>query len=158
MCGARRGTISQREKVTGRAFDRQIGSTKRGIAMQTSGSGSDSPSAAIFATLPVTASGHPGNLGLDLDVQLMSGNCKDPTPPSALGPPSGEFSGPTAPANLGYPTLPLKSGFFTDDDPICGRRRSAKPQVLNGLPTGDPQDKAMTPAGKARNGCYGALH
>jgi hypothetical protein len=29
MCGARRGTISQREKVTGRAFDRQIGSTKR---------------------------------------------------------------------------------------------------------------------------------
>ena len=30
MCGARRGTLSQREKVTGRAFDRQIGSTKRG--------------------------------------------------------------------------------------------------------------------------------
>ncbi len=28
--GARRGTLSQREKVTGRAFDRQIGSTKRG--------------------------------------------------------------------------------------------------------------------------------
>ncbi len=30
VCGARRGTRSQREKVTGRAFDRQIGSTKRG--------------------------------------------------------------------------------------------------------------------------------
>ncbi len=29
MCGARRGTLSQREKVTGRAFDRQIGSAKR---------------------------------------------------------------------------------------------------------------------------------
>ena len=34
--------------------------------MQTAGSGSDSPSTAIFATLPVTASGHPGNLGLNL--------------------------------------------------------------------------------------------
>ncbi len=33
------------------------------IAMQTAGSGPDSPSTAIFATLPVTASGHPGNLG-----------------------------------------------------------------------------------------------
>ena len=32
--------------------------------MQTAGSGPDSPSAVIFATLPVTASGHPGNLGL----------------------------------------------------------------------------------------------
>ena len=31
--------------------------------MQTAGSGPDSPSTAIFATLPVTASGHPGNLG-----------------------------------------------------------------------------------------------
>ena len=30
VCGARRDTLSQREKVTGRAFDRQIGSTKRG--------------------------------------------------------------------------------------------------------------------------------
>ena len=30
MCCALRGTLSQREKVTGRAFDRQIGSTKRG--------------------------------------------------------------------------------------------------------------------------------
>ncbi len=29
VCGARRGTLSQREKVTGRAFDRQIASTKR---------------------------------------------------------------------------------------------------------------------------------
>ena len=28
MCCARRGALSQREKVTGRAFDRQIGSTK----------------------------------------------------------------------------------------------------------------------------------
>jgi hypothetical protein len=32
--------------------------------MQTAGSGPDSPSTAIFATLPVTAIGHPGNLGL----------------------------------------------------------------------------------------------
>ncbi len=30
VCGAPRGTLSQRQKVTGRAFDRQIGSTKRG--------------------------------------------------------------------------------------------------------------------------------
>ena len=30
VCGARRGTPSQREMDTGRAFDRQIGSTKRG--------------------------------------------------------------------------------------------------------------------------------
>ena len=30
MCGTRRGTLSQREKVTGRTIDRQIGSTKRG--------------------------------------------------------------------------------------------------------------------------------
>ncbi len=29
------------------------------IAMQTAGSGPDSPSTAIFTTLPVTASGHP---------------------------------------------------------------------------------------------------
>jgi hypothetical protein len=28
--GARRGTLSQREKATGRAFDRQIGSTRKG--------------------------------------------------------------------------------------------------------------------------------
>ena len=32
--------------------------------MRTAGSGPDSPSTAIFATLPVTASSHPGNLGL----------------------------------------------------------------------------------------------
>ncbi len=34
------------------------------IAMQTAGSGTNSPSTAILATVPVTASGHPGNLGL----------------------------------------------------------------------------------------------
>ena len=51
VCGARRGTLSKREKVTGRAFDRQIGSTKRGIAMQTAGSGPGSPSTHIcYAT------------------------------------------------------------------------------------------------------------
>ncbi len=33
------------------------------IAMQTAGSGPHSPSTATFATLPVTASGDPGNLG-----------------------------------------------------------------------------------------------
>ena len=33
------------------------------IAMQTAGSGPDSPSTAIFTTLPVTVSSHPGNLG-----------------------------------------------------------------------------------------------
>ena len=32
--------------------------------MQTAGSGPGSPSTALFVTLPVTASGHPGNLGL----------------------------------------------------------------------------------------------
>ncbi len=31
--------------------------------MQTAGSGPDWPSTAVFATLPVTASGHRGNLG-----------------------------------------------------------------------------------------------
>ncbi len=31
--------------------------------MQTAGSGPDSPSTAIFATLPVIANGHLGNLG-----------------------------------------------------------------------------------------------
>ena len=30
VCGARRGMLPQRERVTGRVFDRQIGSTKRG--------------------------------------------------------------------------------------------------------------------------------
>ncbi len=34
--------------------------------MQTAGTGPDSPATAIFATLPATASGHPGNLGLNL--------------------------------------------------------------------------------------------
>ncbi len=33
------------------------------IAMQTAGSGPASPSTAIFATLPATTSGHPGNVG-----------------------------------------------------------------------------------------------
>ncbi len=33
------------------------------IAMPTAGSGPDSPSTAVFATLRVTASRHPGNLG-----------------------------------------------------------------------------------------------
>ncbi len=41
VCGARRRTLSQREKVTGRAVDRQIGSTKRGIAMRTAGLGGE---------------------------------------------------------------------------------------------------------------------
>ena len=30
VCGARRGTLSQREKVTGRGFDRQISPIKSG--------------------------------------------------------------------------------------------------------------------------------
>ena len=30
VCGAGRGTLSQRELATGRAFDRQIGPTKKG--------------------------------------------------------------------------------------------------------------------------------
>ncbi len=34
--------------------------------MQTAGSGPDSPSTAILATLPATTSGHPGNLGLTI--------------------------------------------------------------------------------------------
>ena len=38
--------------------------------MQTAGSGPDSPSTVIFATLPVTASGHPGNLGLSVYLSL----------------------------------------------------------------------------------------
>ena len=37
--------------------------------MQTAGSGPDSPSTAIFATLPVTASGHPGNLGTSVRIE-----------------------------------------------------------------------------------------
>ena len=34
--------------------------------MRTAGSGPESPSTAIFATLPATASGHPGNLGYNV--------------------------------------------------------------------------------------------
>ncbi len=34
--------------------------------MQTAGSRADSPSITIFATLLLTASGHPGNLGWDV--------------------------------------------------------------------------------------------
>jgi hypothetical protein len=33
------------------------------IAMQTAGSGPESPSTVIFAKLQATASGHPGNVG-----------------------------------------------------------------------------------------------
>ena len=58
-----RGTPSQREKVTGPAFDRQIDSKNGGIAMQTAGSGPDSPSTAVLATLAVTVRGHLGFLG-----------------------------------------------------------------------------------------------
>ncbi len=43
------------------------------IAMRTAGSGPDSPSGAILATLPVTASGHPGNFGL---MKLLSGKSR----------------------------------------------------------------------------------
>ena len=41
--------------------------------MQTAGSGPGSSSTAIFATLPVTASGHPGNLGLGFIVERPNG-------------------------------------------------------------------------------------
>ena len=34
--------------------------------MQAAGSGPDSPSSDILATLPATTSSHPGNLGLEL--------------------------------------------------------------------------------------------
>ncbi|MCZ6774479.1 MAG: hypothetical protein O7G83_21185, partial [Proteobacteria bacterium] len=61
--GARRGALSQCEKVTGRAFDRQIGSTKRGDRYADCQIRAGSPATAIFAMLPVTASGHLGNLG-----------------------------------------------------------------------------------------------
>ena len=44
VCGRAPGYAFKARKVTGRAFDRQIGSTKRGIAMQTAGSGPGSPS------------------------------------------------------------------------------------------------------------------
>ncbi len=59
VCGARRGTLPRREKATGRAFDRQIGSTMGG-AIQTAASGPDLMSAAVMATLPVTTSDYLG--------------------------------------------------------------------------------------------------
>ncbi len=43
----------------------KIGSRSGEIAMQNAGSGPDSPSTAIPPTLPVTAGGHSGNLGLE---------------------------------------------------------------------------------------------
>ena len=63
LCGVRRRTLSQRERVIGRAFDRQIGSTKRGDHYGDYRISPDSPSTAILATISVTTSGHPGNLG-----------------------------------------------------------------------------------------------
>ena len=47
----------------GRHLIAKLARRNRGTAMQTAGSGSESPSTAIFATLPVATSGHPGNLG-----------------------------------------------------------------------------------------------
>ncbi len=63
VCGARRGTLSQREKVTGRAFDRQIGSTKRGdrYAAYRTRTGLACNRQFCYATLD--SEGHPGNLG-----------------------------------------------------------------------------------------------
>ena len=69
VCGARRGTLSQREKVTGRIFDRQIGSTKRGDRYANCRIRTGFAFDRIFATLPVTASGHPGNLGLEETIE-----------------------------------------------------------------------------------------
>ncbi len=43
--------------------------------MQTAGSGPDSPATAIFATLPATASGHPGNLGYNTERHLLYVAC-----------------------------------------------------------------------------------
>ncbi len=64
VCGACRGTLSQREKVAGRAFNRQIGSTNRGDRYADCRIKTEFAFDRHFATLPVTASGHPGNLGL----------------------------------------------------------------------------------------------
>ncbi len=64
--GARRGYALTARKGHGAGLLIAKSARRRGeIALQTGGSGPDSPSTALFATLPATASGHPGNLGLD---------------------------------------------------------------------------------------------
>ena len=64
VCGARRGTLLQREKVTDRALDRLLGSKKRGDPYAACRIRPGLALDPIFATLLVTASGHPVNLGL----------------------------------------------------------------------------------------------
>ncbi len=62
--GARRGYALTARKGHGAGFLIAKSARRRGeIALQTGGSRPDSPSTALFATLPATASGHPGNLG-----------------------------------------------------------------------------------------------
>ena len=64
LCAARAGVCSHSgKKFTGRAFDRQIGSTKGRHRYADSRIRTDASSTATIATLPVTASGHRGNLG-----------------------------------------------------------------------------------------------
>ena len=63
VCGARRGMLSKREKVTGRAFDRQIGSTKRGDRYADCRIRTGFAFDRHICYAPTTASCHPGNLG-----------------------------------------------------------------------------------------------
>ncbi len=157
VCGARRGRLSQREKVTGRAFDRQIGSTKRGDHYADCRIRTESPSTAIFATLPVTASGHPGNLGPDGGSRRASRSVPKYPPPhrwAAAGP----FPAMTA-AHPVASRSPNRTG-------VCGARRGRLSQrekvtgrafdrhftrffrsVIN--------DQCSTSSGKA-NGCFGS--
>ena len=60
MCCVGRGTFSQREIVLGSDFDRQISPMRREIAMQTAGSGPDSPSTALCATVVGNREGSSG--------------------------------------------------------------------------------------------------
>ncbi len=62
VCGALRGTLSQREKATGRAFDRQIGATKRGDRYADGRIRTGFAFDRHFSTLPVAARAIQGQL------------------------------------------------------------------------------------------------
>ncbi len=91
--GARQGTPpgvrSHRAKRSPAGLLITKSARRRGeIAMQTAGPGPVSPSTAILATLPVPASGHPGNLG------LCPRRCGPVFPPSCLRSPRGRLRNP----------------------------------------------------------------
>ncbi|MDP7174496.1 MAG: transposase, partial [Alphaproteobacteria bacterium] len=64
VCAARAGVRSHSAKRSLAGLLIAKSARRRGeLAMQTAGSGPESPSTVIFAKLQATASGHPGNVG-----------------------------------------------------------------------------------------------